>query len=255
MYKAIIADDEIININIITKLLNNNFVEIEIVACATSVEEIITMAEIHNPHILFLDINLGDKEVFEALNLLHTSAEIIFISSEQQHAIKAFRYDAADFVLKPITKEIFITAVTKVLQKLKLFQPQLDDLRGKALPFYEKQFITISSLDKHEIFKTKDILYCMADGRCTAFHLIDGRKIHSSKNLTEFDYLLKRHPYFIKISRHYLVNFEYVKRIIKKGGPFCEFIEGSVVPISRRKLIELNKMILSQDGYFLKQNQ
>lgn len=246
MYKAIIADDEIININILKKLLSNNFIEIEIVGCATNVDELIEMVEFHNPHILFLDINLGDKEVFEALNLLHTSAEIIFISGEKNHALKAFRYDAVDFVLKPVSKEILITAVYKVIQKLKLKQSQRDEIEEKNQNFYNKQFITISSMDKHEIFKTKDILYCMAEGRCTAFHLIDGRKIHSSKNLTEFDYLLKRHPYFIKISRHYLVNFEYVKRIIKKGGPFCEFIEGSVVPISRRKLIELNKLILSQ---------
>lgn len=243
-YKAILVDDETINLRVIKKILSNNFPQISVVGEVSSVSELVGLLNKIEPHMLFLDVNLGNKEVFEALDLTQTNAKIIFVSGEQRYALKAFRYNAVDFILKPITKDLIVTATERALSELKN-NDTVDSNERKILDIYSSKYLTVSSIDKYEIFKTNEVLYFAADGRCTEIHFVDGTNIYSSKNLSEYDYLIKINPMFVKISRSYIVNFEYVKRIVKKGGPFCQFVQGTIIPISRRKLIEINKYLLN----------
>lgn len=240
-YKAAIVDDQQMHVDIIERIIQKNFPQIEIIAKANTVETLIAVSEDSNPDILFLDINLGDKLVFEALDKMNITAQIIFVSSEQEYAINAFRHDAVDFILKPISKSTLIAAIVKAIRLLE----SSPSSSVKTDTFFLHRYFSVSSIDKQEIFKVNEIIYCAADGRGTVFYLADGRKIFSSRNLKEYDCLMNRSPLFIKISRHYIVNFAHVRRIIKKGGPFCEMLSGISIPISRRKLIEVNKVIFT----------
>lgn len=248
IYNALIVDDEQINIEILKKIISDNFFQIQIIGTATCLDEANSLLANISPHILFLDINLKGELVFDMLDKILVDAEIIFVSSDIGYAFKAFRYDAVDFVSKPVEVEIMVSAIQKALNKIEYKSHMeynlVDKFKSDFFEYYKENFLTISTLEKQEIFKFKDVMFLMAEGRCTTFFLSDGRQVLSTRNLTEFELLFKRLPFFIKINRQYIINFEYVKRIVKKGGPFFEFKGGALVPISRKKLTELNKLIL-----------
>jgi len=242
-YRTVIVDDDRVNIRLERKIISQYFPQIDIVAEAYGVDEAIATINLHAPELLLLDINLGEREVFEIFREINCTAQIVFISSEGKYALNAFRYDATDFVLKPINKEILISAISKALHRLQQ-QRQVFELGYSAWnmsPY--KNFLSVSSVDRHEVLKICDIMYFSSEGRYTIFHTNDGRRVVASKNLSDYEHLLEKLPSFVKISRSQVVNFDYVLRVNKKNGMYCEIIDGTMIPIARRKYSELNKFL------------
>jgi two-component system LytT family response regulator len=242
-YKTIIVDDDPVNIILERKIIKKYFPQIDIVAEAHGIDDAIAAINLHSPELLLLDINLGEREVFEIFREIHSTAQIVFISSEGRYAVNAFRYDATDFVLKPINKEILISAISKALNRLQQQRQVFEmgySIWSMASP---KSFITISSVERHEIVKIRDIMYCSSEGRYTIFNLNDGRKLVACKNLSDYEHIFEKQPFFIKISRSQIVNFEYVSRVNKKNGMYCEIKDGIMIPVARRKYPELNKFL------------
>lgn len=243
-YKSFIVDDELINISIVQKLLQLHFPEIEVVGTACTIEVAVNEANKFEPDLLFLDVNISSKEIFEIISEFDFEAEVIFISSEQKYAFQAFKVEATDFLTKPINSDDFMIAVNRAIKNMDT-KEMINSIRYARMTANDLKanFLAISSIDKHEIIKVKDIMFCIADGKCTIFFLNNGKKIYSYKNLNEFDYLTESNPYFLRISRSSIINFEYVSRVIKKVGTYCEFENGISLPVSRRKMEELNKFL------------
>jgi two-component system LytT family response regulator len=244
-YRSIIVDDDLINIRLVKKLIADYFPQIEVVGQAQGVYEAIVAVNSLTPDLLILDINLGEHEVFEIFKEIHTNSQIVFISSEGKYALNAFRYDATDFVLKPINKDVFVSAISNAIRRIQQEQQFYNIEHNMWNALAQKNFITISSVERHEILKIKDIMFCAAEKRYTTFYMKDGRKPVATKNLIDYSTILERHPFFIKISRSHIINFEYVSRINKKDGMYCEFPDGSRVPIARRKYIDFNRFLNS----------
>ncbi|UPT71093.1 MAG: LytTR family DNA-binding domain-containing protein [Flavobacterium sp. JAD_PAG50586_2] len=211
---------------------------------AHGIDDAIAVINLHNPELLLLDINLGEREVFEIFREIHCTPQIVFISSEGKYALNAFRYDATDFVLKPINREILISAISKAISRLEQ-QRQFVEMGYSIWSMNNtlKSFITVSSVDRHEIIKIQDIMHCSSEGRYTTFHLNDGRDVVACKNLSEYEHIFEKQPFFVKISRSQIVNFEYVARVNKKNGMYCEIKDGVMIPVARRKYTELNKFL------------
>ncbi len=230
-----LVDDELLNLSIVKKLLKNYFPGLDVVGEACSVVGLSVKINSFNPDLMILDINIGHLEIFEALDDLSFLPQIIFVSSNSDYAYRAFEIGAVDFVLKPIDVQSFVRAVNRAVDKLER-NKILTRLKDTAMSYKsDSDFITISSLDRHDILRIHDIMYFKADGKCTVIFLKDGRKICSYKNLGEFDFLAIRRGFFIRISRSCILNFEYVTRILKKDGFYCELDNGELISVSRRK--------------------
>lgn len=228
MYTAIVADDDIIQRKIIKKIIDDNYTRIDIIAEVGTAQELIDASNKHKPHLLLLDINLGSDEIFDYLQHLETEPATVFISSEKHLAVNAFRFNAIDFIPKPIEKKVFDSAMNKVLTKL-----DLETYKNAAVN--NLNYLVISSLNGYDIVYLDEVLSISSEGRCTLFVTDDERRILSYKNLSQYEYLLYKYPLFVKISRSYLVNFKYVKKVVRDSGLFCELTNGEIIPVSRRK--------------------
>ncbi len=239
---AYIFDDDRYCVNIFKKIFADNFSQIDIIGhsrCHGDIEKIVTEVD---PDIIFLDLDIGSCQTFEMLQKLYTNAQLIFISSEGKHALDAFRCDALDFILKPMTKDRCIAATHKAVNKIQSMRASM----GNGLltnSQWARSFLTVAYMDRIEIVHIDDILCCSAEGRCTRFKLRDGRQLVSSKNLAEYANFFDQQDCFLKVSRSSVVNFKFINKVIKKDGMHCVFNDGSIVPVARRKYNELYKFL------------
>lgn len=228
MYTAIVADDDIIQRTIIKKIIDENYTRIKIIAEIGTAQELIIASNKHKPHLLLLDIKFGSDEIFDSLNELETEPIIVFISSEKKFAVNAFRFNAIDFIPKPIDKIVFDSAMNKILTKL-----DLEIYKNTAVN--NLNYLVIPCLNGYEIVYLDEVISINSEGRYTLFVTSDERRILSYKNLSQYEYLLYKYPLYIKISRSCLINFKFVKKVIRDASLYCELSNGEIIPVSRRK--------------------
>ena len=104
------------------------------------------------------------------------------------------------------------------------------------------EYLAVSSLDKIELIHMSEIIFCKADGKYTYFFMLDGKKIMSSRNLGEYSNILDKN-YFFRIHHSYIINLRYIIKISKKDGYFCEFPNGIILPVAKRRQDDFNKFI------------
>lgn len=236
-YKAYIVDDESDNIDLLKYLLKKYCLNIEIIGESSSFQDCINDLKSITPEILFLDIKLNDKNAFDILDVIDASeSEIIFVTAYQEFALKAFKYNAIDYVLKPIAIEDLVVSVNKAILRIeekKIFENQISN-SFPASKSNSSSIITITSLDKIEIIKKSDILFCKSDGRYTTFYLTNKSEILACKNIGEFELQLNDDIFF-RIHNSYIINISHIKNINKKVGYYCEMINGAFLPIAKRR--------------------
>lgn len=234
MLRAVIIDDEKKARDLIELILKNNFSNIQITSKASSVAEGVKAITLNKPDIVFLDIEMQDGTGFDILDALpERSFDFIFITAYNQHAIKAFKYSAIDYLVKPIDINEFIIAVEKILNK-KLTKPNnfnilKENIKSKAL-----SKLVISSRIGFEYINISDIIRFEADGRYTNIYLINGNKYTVSKTLSEYNDLISTNNFY-KSHKSHLINLQYVKKLVKKDGGSIIMEDNSQVSISRNK--------------------
>ncbi|MFH1296967.1 MAG: LytTR family DNA-binding domain-containing protein [Bacteroidota bacterium] len=235
MFKAIIIDDEKKGRSIIAGLLHRLYRdEIQIVAEADSVESALVKIKKHHPDVLFLDIQLPDGTGFDLLEKVpQVDFFIIFITAYEQYAIKAFKFSALDFLLKPIDEDELIHAIERLKKEYqsKTFRDKLDVLL-KNRNGYEK--IALPSHDGIRFVKIKDIVRCESDSNYTRFYLIHREKFLVTRTLKEYEELLCSEKFF-RIHQSHLINLAYVEKYKKGEGGTVIMEDGSEVEVSRRK--------------------
>lgn len=244
-YKAYIVDDEADNIELLNYFLKKYCLNIEIIGESNTFQDCVDDLKVLKPEILFLDIKLNNKNAFDILDIIDASeSEIIFVTAYEEFALKAFKYNAIDYVLKPISIEDLIVSVNKAILRIeekKMFENQtLNNFASSKNT--SSSVITISSIDKIEIIKKTDILFCKSDGRYTTLYLKDKTEVLACKNLGEFENQLKEENFF-RIHNSFLVNINYVKNINKRVGYYCEMLNGAFLPIAKRRYQSFNTFI------------
>ena len=234
-YSAIIVDDNQDDIVLLQIYLKKHCPEIDVKATTTSVDGAIDIYNKYTPEILFLDIQLDSENIFDFIDKIVTlSSQLIFVSSHDEFAIKTIQYQAVDFVLKPIQINDLIAAVNRAIQKIKLSG---NSKREEV----ELKFIAIPSIDKINIIKVDDIIYCEADGRYTNFYLANKKKKVSCRNLGEYEEIFSGTDSFYRIHYKYIVNLNKLININKAAGNYCEFENKISLPIAKRRQQELSK--------------
>jgi len=191
---------------------------------------------ISSPDILFLDIQLGDGTGFDLLRQMNTTTNIIFTTAYNQYAVKAFKFAAIDYLLKPIDPDELIEAIDKTYQKQ---QQDLDKERMDLfMTMMERksnavQKISLATNESIHIVNIEDIVFCEADRNYTTFHLLNGKELVISKSLREHEEMLPKQD-FIRTHHSYLVNINHITRYEKMGN-FLVSIDGSKIPVSVRK--------------------
>lgn len=247
-YTAVLVDDEPSNTELLSHFISKYCPSITIIGQAKTKEDAITIIPELSPDIVFMDIVLDEGTGFDVLEAIDTTnLQVIFVTAFDEFAIKAFRYNAVDFVLKPIEIEALIVAVNNAAERLEKNQYIGDKsinalIEAMSSDKLNQDFIAIPSIEKIEFIKTNTIIYCKSDGKYTEFYLCNEKKIVSSKNLGEYESLLDDQIFF-RIHNSYIVNLNFVKNINKAAGNYIELSGEITLPIAKRRQDSLHKFL------------
>jgi len=245
MIKVVIVDDDPGNRTLNRRLLNEYFPGISVVAEADSVNTAIAALKKHKPDLVLLDIEIKGGSGFQVLQQLKPySFKVVFITAFDNFAIKAIKFSAMDYILKPVNEVEFQQAIQNVLHSI----DSTENIRKQndyLLEYYKKETqlgkIILRTNDAIHVVDMTDIMYCRSDNTYTSFHLQSDEVILVSKNLKEYVDLLKDYGFF-RPHQSYLVNLNFVKKVDKGDGGFLVLKNGKEIPVSSRqkkRIIEL----------------
>jgi two-component system LytT family response regulator len=234
MLKAIIVDDELKARENLQILLQDFVKGIEVVALCQNINEAVEAVEIHSPHVVFLDIQLQRETGFDLLTKFEElNFEVIFTTAYTEYAIKAFKFSAIDYLLKPIDIDELKKAVSKVEKRVtQNSTKQLTQLvqQLKNGPDFR---IALPTLDGLVFVNVQDILYCEAASNYTQIFTAEEKYV-VSKTLKEYDELLSDYNFF-RIHNSYLININSIKKYVKGDGGYVVLNNNTSLDVSKRK--------------------
>jgi len=236
MLSAIIVDDEPKSLKNL-KILAEEFVPgIKIVALCQSVADALEAIRQEHPDIVFLDIQMNNETGFDLLSkIADINFEIIFVTAYSEFAVKAFKFSAIDYLLKPIDIEELKNAVKKVEgKKLGQISSRLKVLQENlVVPVANDSRIALPSQQGLAFVKVNDIFYCKASSNYTIFYTADNKHYMVCKTLKEYEELLGHN--FFRIHNSYLVNLNAIKNYVKGDGGYVVLNNNVTLEVSKRK--------------------
>lgn len=244
MIKAIIIDDiEQARITL-KKDLEVYVPGVKVIGEANGVVEGAKLLKSLQPDILLLDIQMQDGSGFDLLDILPTIPfKIIFITASDAYAIKAFRYAAIDYLLKPVDPDELVAALSKFREQ-KINENEKYKLLNDSLKNHHKphEKLALHSQDKIHIVNINEILRCESNVNYTEFYFITGKKLLVTKTLKDFEDLLSDQGFY-RVHQSHLINTKFIKEFVKTDGGYLLMTDGSNVPVSSRKRPEVVKML------------
>ncbi|MBL4675855.1 MAG: response regulator transcription factor [Mucilaginibacter sp.] len=237
--RAVIIDDEKNNIENIEQLLIKHELPVTIVGRAINANDGVSVIASTAPDLLFLDIQMPDKNGFEVLKALpHHQFEVVFVTAFDNYGIQAIKFSAIDYLLKPIDPEELRQSIAKVEAKLNQRKAnlQLENLMNfiKDKDAKKEHKLALASTKEIRFVHTGDIIRCESSNAYTKFFLTDGKDILVSKPIFEYEELLTGYD-FIRCHQSHLVNIKFVKSLIKEDSGYLLMDDNTRIPISRNK--------------------
>jgi len=235
--KAIVVDDELGARESLSKMIEKYCKSIEIVAKADSMKTALKAINEHEPDLVFLDIEMPNGNAFDLLEQFkEINFNIIFTTAYDHYAIKAIKFSAVDYILKPIDSEELIQAVARFENKKgekNTLNAQFKTLLSNVKPNTKLKKVGIPDGDGLTFINLSDIIRCDSDGNYTFFILTTGKKIIASRTLGEYEQMFSDDNFF-RVHRSHLINLEHVKKYIKGEGGYVVMSDNSQVEVSRR---------------------
>lgn len=221
--RTIIVEDEKAAQELLKNMIQQNFPEYQLVAICDNVKSAIENIDLLKPEIIFMDIQIKGGTGFDVLEKITPYGyHLIFTTAFDQYAIQAIKNNAADYLLKPLIKSEFISAIEKIMNK------------AKTLSEESEPVLQVASKEFTSLVPIKKIYYLEADGSYT--HIFyENKKITSSKNIGEYEEILKTYS-FIRCHHSYLVNSFFILQIGKGRGGEIVLTNSTTIPISQRKI-------------------
>lgn len=247
MIRALIIDDEESTMNVIQLLLQKHVPEIKEVTTALGSSNGVLAIRQQKPQLVFLDIEMPLMNGFELLeHFPNHSFEVIFVTAYDHYAIRAIKYSALDYLLKPVDADELKIAVQRFVQKTssgfsrrEVYDNLMHNLRTDKESDYR---LAISTTEGTFFFRPDQIIRCEADGNYTKFYLKDKKPMLASRTLKEFDEILSGQQ-FIRVSRADLVNKKYVTSL--SGDHELILADNSMVEVSRRRWDEVKRQLMN----------
>ena len=245
MIKAIIIDDEIHCGKTLAMLLNEYCPGVQVAEQCSEAESGLAAIQRFEPDLVFLDIEMPNMNGFEMLEKLpEINFEIIFTTSYDQYAIKAIRFSALDYLLKPVDREELQRAVQKVAERLHHPLPQQLEILLQKLhqPVSPIQKIALPTMEGLQMIAINSIISCASDSNYTIFLLKNNQKLIVSRPLKEIEEMLDDYS-FVRVHNCYLINMNEIDKYIKGDGGYLIMTDGSSIDVSRsKKEMLLNKL-------------
>lgn len=236
--KLAILDDEVHCVEGLVLNIRNLFPEAEIVYKGTKPQEALTVLPKIKVDLLFLDVEMPGMNGFEFLGQMgDLNFDVIFTTAYSQYAVKAFKAQAVNYLLKPLDETELEEAVNqwKRERKKEASNKGIDEL----LEYLKKEGslknkIAVPVSDGYEFIEIEEILYCQSQNNYTYLFLKDNKKVILSKTLKEFEILLEKY-YFLRIHKSYLINPNYIKKYNRNDGGYLIMNDGRSIPVSRNR--------------------
>lgn len=246
MIRALIIDDEESAVNVVKLLLQRNVPEVNEIYTAAGSSQGINAIREFKPQLLFLDIEMPLMNGFELLEQFPEHPfEVIFITAYDHYAIKAIKYSALDYLLKPVDVDELKNSVQRFITKQQTGQSQkplyenlLHNLKSERVSDYR---LAVATTEGTFFYNPDDIIRCEADGNYTKFFLKNQKPIITSKTLKEYDEMLAEQN-FIRVHRAHLVNKKYVTSF--SGDHELKMLDNSTVEVSRRRWDAVKQVLL-----------
>lgn len=244
MIKLLIVDDEKDARDFNESLVKEYFPKIDIIGKASSAIEAIKIINNNPPDILLSDIEMPGGSGFDILESTRKyNFDVIFITAYNQYAVKAFRFSAIDYLLKPVEIQSFRDAIQKAIDRRKLIKT--DSRIEFLLQNYKNdksEKIAINIGNAIEIVAINDIVRFEADGQYTSIFLENKKKLFASKRIGEFEDILASHSFF-RIHTSHLINMNRISRYVKSDGGFIVMTDNSQIEVSRRRKDEFTEKL------------
>lgn len=242
---ALIIDDEVNNCEHLQKLLGKYCPRVTVVGKTHDAVTGIQLIEQFQPQLLFLDIKMPGGSGFDLLEAIpNRHFEVIFVTAFDHYAIKAIRFCAFDYLLKPVNILELQQAVGRVVEKISTKNPQLAEQWSmlESNQKSEEKRIALPTSERVVFVKTTEISRCKGENNYTFVHLENGEKILVSRTLKEFEELLEEEG-FIRVHQSHLVNKAKVQSYEKGDGGYLLMQDGAQVSISRLRKENVLKIL------------
>ncbi|MGO4288259.1 LytR/AlgR family response regulator transcription factor [Chitinophaga sp. RAB17] len=239
MITCIIVDDEPRNISILSKMIHLYCPQVHVAGSATNIADALGLIHEHSPQLLFLDIEMPRGNAFDLLKqIMPVNFEVIFVTAFDTYAVKAFRYNALDYLLKPVDIEELKQSIQKVSTRLGIqdINTRLDNLLQQVRE-KETSRIVLRTQQGAFFHTIADIILCEADGAYTRFEFVNGKSLLVTGNLKKYETALPARD-FCRIHDTYLVNLNHIVRHHPGKSGYVEMINGRTVEISLRRKAE-----------------
>ena len=246
MLKAIIVDDEPYCCEILAAMLESECTEVEIISICKNADDALAAIRQYSPDVVFLDVEMPKMNGFEMLEQIpEINFHLIFTTSYDQYALKAIRFSAIDYLLKPIDREELKKAVQKVKERILVPIPQqLEILMHKFRhPSSPVNKIALPTIEGLQMIPVDTIISCESDDNYSTLQLKGKKKILVTRSLKEMEEILEQHS-FIRVHRYYIVNLNEIEKYIKGEGGYLVMSDGTSVDVSRTKKELLLKKLL-----------
>lgn len=234
MISALIVDDEKQNRESLLTLLTEYCPDVNVIGEASSVEAAIQFLSKQKPDLVFLDVEMPQGSGFDLLRQSHgADFKVIFVTAHSHYAIKAIRFSALDYLLKPVDTDDLIEAVRKAVEQPSRNHSQQYNSLIENLSNAGLSKLAIPIKDGFAFLEPEEIIRLEADGTYTHIYTRD-QKYTGTKNIKEYELMLQDHNFFRSHHSH-LINLRHVKKFSRLDGYFVQMSDGSEVEISRRK--------------------
>ena len=236
MIKAILVSDKSQILERLASIVATCCPNLQVVSREEGVKAGVGAINEHQPDLVLLDTKLKDGSGFDLVRHFDKpDFKIIFLSSSLDYAIKAIKFSAVDYILKPIDEEELTLAVNKAVDIIR-FEENLQQkaLGGSIQELAKSQRLVLKTSDQIHVINIEDIIHIAADGNYCSFHMQDGKKILISKGLKEYEETLLEYG-FHRIHKSHIFNIHKISHLDKAEGGFVVMINGSRIPVASRK--------------------
>lgn len=245
MIKALIVDDELTAIKSLRWEIENFCSNVEVVDSFTNPLEAISAINYLKPDCVFLDIEMPEMDGFQLLQELnYRNFDLIITTAYDSYALKAFKENAIDYLLKPVDSDDLIKAISKIRQN------KNDQSLGTELASVLKAMSNNSTSNKLALplagktifIAPENIIYCKSDGNYTTIHFKDQKKEVVSKKIKDIERVFHNNNFF-RVHNSYLVNITYISEFVKADGQYIVLENGVNIPVSRNKKAALLNLL------------
>ena len=236
MIRTLLVEDDILNANLVIKILENNCPHIQFIGHEENVDNSIETIIREKPDLILMDIELHDRNAAEILNIIDLdSIHVILLTAHSKYAIPMYKYNISGYLLKPVQIQELLLAI----EKTDLIPNRQSSNAKQEVSEVKEQYVALPDRGFLTILKPDEIIHLEAHGNYTMFTTTNGKKTTCCKPIKDYESLLPTHI-FVRVHQSHIINVRFIEKYIKTKNGHLLMKDGKQIPISasRKELIK-----------------